>query len=206
MELQKLNEQQRKKIEWECIDTLVAWKSQVDRLASDTAAARWAIVRAKEAQVWEGKYGSFKEWLEEECDITERWAYELISSAKVIAEIEEAAGGVKELAELVGVKNVAKLRALPARAIARLKGIKPVKAAKAVLSAIQKSNGVPSAEAVAMEVARYKRRDRTEPLDDHPVLVALDNEWVEIDRSLAYADLKPKDIFKRLRAAVEKVL
>lgn len=44
------------------------------------------------------------------------------------------------------------------------------------------------------------------PLDNHPVLIALDNEWVNIQRGLAYGNFTPIQIYQKLRAAAEKAI
>ena len=201
---------ERNKIEEEIIDTLCAWKGHTDKLAQHTAAARAAVMRAKELEIWKGKYDSFKEWLAEECDITEQWAYELIAASKVITQIEDAAAGSVRLRPLLEQKNLAKLRNLPKEAVKQLRVLAPNKAGAAALAAIQKAAGqIPNSTDVKIEVARLQPKAAPpaySSIDSHPAIIALDNEWIDIKRTLAYATPTPVDIYKKFRTALEKAL
>jgi len=56
---------------------LIAWRESSSK-------AMELILEAKERGIWKLKYKSFKEFLELECKITERWGYELLEAAKVV--------------------------------------------------------------------------------------------------------------------------
>lgn len=209
MSTTELEDPKLRQLEEECIDILNAWKRDMDALGNSTAAARRAVAVVKEMKLWARKYSSFKDWLAQECGITEQWGYALIRSSQIIAAIEDAATENKTLAPLTSRRNSDKLHALPDRAVAKLKTLPPAKAAKAALQAIKASNGnVPSVAAVEAEIRKLEppKRDKTVPFDNHPVLLAIDNEWVEIQKAVAHTDLKLKDVYNRLRTAVEKVL
>lgn len=192
----------RSQIEERLVDTLIGWKIRTDKLSQDTAAARAAVLEAKDLRIWEGKYGSFKEWLAEECGITETWAYSLISSAKTIAAIEDAAQG----SPLATPNNLEALRALPEGAVKKLEKLPSSKAAKVALEAILQAEGVPNTKLIAEQIKAQSKRDKTGSHENHPVMIALDNEWVAIQRDLAVVEFTPKEIFGRLRAKAEQAL
>ena len=205
--------QSRAQIEEEIIETLIGWKLRADALAVDTAAARIAVNRAREMRIWEGKYGSFKDWLENECDITEQWAYRLISSAKVIAAIEDAAAQSPALRPLLQEENVEKLHAITDRTADALKVVSSRKAAKAVLSAIKKAKAVPTTAEVKRElVAVANHQTPLEPIGaklQNPIaaaLILMDGEWLKIRQDMVLLAIKPEVIFNRLRSVVEKLL
>lgn len=210
--------QSRAQIEEEIIETLIGWKVRADALAQDTAAARTAVIRAKEMRIWEGKYAGFKDWLEAECDITEVWAYRLISSAKVIAAIEDAAAESPRLRPLLQEANAEKLHAITDRTADALKVIPATQAAKAVLHAIKKAKAVPTLAQVKRELVAESNHQKPLPVQHteqvglklkNPISVALilmDGEWLKIRQDMVLLAIKPEVIFNRLRSVVEKLL
>lgn len=192
-----------RKIEEDLIDTLIGWKQRTESMAKDTAAARAAVAKAKELEVWRGKYGSFKEWLKEECDITEQWAYALVSSTKTILAIEDAAAESKSLQALNTPENSERLRALPDRAINKLKRLPAAKAAKVALKAIRGHKGVPTTRDIEAEIVKLNPKAAG---PEHKALVAMDAEWEKIKKVLPFVEFPAKDVYGRLRAAVESSL
>lgn len=190
-------------IEEELKEILIRWKMDVDHLSVSTGRARAAVAKAKELRIWEPKYDSFKAWLEEECEITESWAYRLISEAKQIAAIEDAAEGSKKLADQMTPEVRKALGELPGRALKQLKTVSPAKAASAAISAIKQSGGPPSAKVLEAEIAKVSpRRAPLADGDDEPALIALDNEWVQIQKDLVLQAMTPKQLYARFRKAI----
>lgn len=187
-------------IEAQIVDTLIGWKNRTDDLARHTAAARAAVAQAKALEIWSGRYGSFKAWLDGECGISEQWAYALISDTRTILQIEEAAGASKELQELTEPKNAEALRALPEKAFRKLRTISPKKAAKAALRAIKKSGGKPSARDVAAEVL-IETGEVPKALTP---LEAMDREWIKMVANMPKDGYTPSETYKRLRKVVEQ--
>lgn len=207
---EELTQQQRSFIEEELIEVLSGWKINTDKLAVDTAAARAAVARAKELEIWEGKYGSFKEWLSAECGITEQWGYSLIRAAKTITAIEEVAESSKRLKELTKPVNRKKLQALPDRAVKTLQSLPPAKAGAVMLSAIKEcGEAIPDAQTIQRLVQETKPPlvlRNLKPMTEHPAVIAVDNAWTEIQRGLAYSNMSPSDMYRKYKLAVQQAV
>lgn len=207
----ELTAQQRAVLEEDLVDTLIAWKKKTDAMAGDIAAAREAMAKAKKFRIWEGKYSSFKEWLERECGISQSWAYGLISAAKTIECIEDSAAKVIEQKAAVNGEDSAqvaedfgkKIRGLPLKSLKALKTLKPLKAVELVAPAV-----VDDDEIIKRIQAAATEKPQKVEVSDHrkEVLEQFDAEWTTLKRGAAYVPMTPETVYLALRKVLEKVL
>lgn len=213
----QLTAQQRAVLEEELIDVLIAWKKKTDAMRGDIVAAREAMAKAYKFKIWEGKYGSFKEWLEQECGISRSWAYEMIGTAKTIEAIEDVASTIAEPEKLEEVKQT--VRALPTRQLKKLKALKPLKAAELVKSEMlsppangQETELIKGIEAAieedkAIEAVKVAdSRWHLLPTQKEEVLKAVEAEWATLRRGMAYVPVTPEGVYLAIKGVLEKVL
>jgi hypothetical protein len=219
-----LTNEQRAALEEELVDTLIAWKKKTDAMAGDMMAARAAMLKAKEVRIWEGKYGSFKEWLEQECGISRSWAYEIIGTAKTIEAIEDAAAeglpeGKKEVLEQLRTT----VRALPTRQLKKLKALKPLRAAEILVgdlvmeradengkvfesSTIHLNDNVKSVEEQLHDRVNEVQSEPPEEDRRGEILGAVEAEWATLKRGMAYVPVTPEGVYLAIKRVLEKVL
>lgn len=210
--MQNLTSQQKALLEEELIDTLIAWKKKTDAMAGDIAAARDAMAKAKKFRIWEGKYPGFREWLENECGISQSWAYGLISAAKTIEAIEDASPAIVESgdAKPEEVEQVTRaVRALPTRTLQKLGKLKPLKALKVVSEEVKKANGEELVNRLQESISKQIREGTISvaPVNKREeVLAAVDAEWASLRKGMAYVPVTPESVFLAIKRVLEKML
>lgn len=206
--MQNLTTQQKAVLEEELIDILIAWKKKTDAMRDDIAAAREAMAKAKKFRIWEGKYSSFREWLEKECGISQSWAYNLISAAKTVEAIEDAIPEPSEDAKPAEVEKVdhvrRTVRTLPIKTLKKLEKLKPLQALSVVTEASDEPINGDLAKRIQEKLAANP--PAVTAVDRKvDILKAVDAEWESLKRGMAYVPLTPESVYKAIRAAIAKL-